>query len=208
MQLLPCLPRSARPLGALLLTAYLLAPGAASAGPAEAITAERTDPFAQATGVGTYVATWAGDYSAIGLGGRARLEYEDAIGLDLFAEVYDVDIPLTTRRDLVIGFNLFTPFAVLDRLRLRPLFGFCAGFSFIEPVHAGAERADDIAFGVHAGGGLEWGVSRYVSVFADGQQILWWGNPRADDGWGGGLDGTLEATSVFQASAGLQLHLL
>lgn len=197
-----------------LSTALALALAASLAAAAQASPSARTasahadDPFAQATGVGTYAAVWAGDYDAVGLGGRARLEYGELVGLDLYAEAYAVDVPLTTRRDVVIGFNLFTPFTLGYGLRIRPLFGFCAGFSFTEPVHAGADRADDIAFGVHAGGGLEWGLSRFVSVFADGQQLLWWGNPRAEAGWGGGLDGTLEANSVFQASAGLQLHLL
>lgn len=165
-----------------------------------------TNPFERAGGIGLYGATWSGDYDATGLGGRARLEYDDTIGLDLFAEGYAVDVPGTRRADLVIGFNLFVPFAVLPRLRLRPLFGFCADFSFTHPTHDADPVTDDIGFGIHAGGGIEVGLGSDWSIFADAQQVLWFTNDHRGGDWTQ-AGGALHTSTLTQASLGVQIHL-
>ncbi len=169
--------------------------------------AAQASPFDKATGLAAYGTGWGGDYDALGVGGRARLEHAETIGLDLFAEAYDVEIPHTVRRDVVIGFDLYVPFSPLDRLRLRPMFGFCADFSFVEPHHDEAPRADDIAFGVHAGAGVEVGLGQRWSIFGDVQQVMWFGHDRYASRWTGSLDGDIELSTLTQGRLGVQVHL-
>lgn len=165
-------------------------------------------PFDAATGLAVYGTGWDGDYDALGVGGRARLELGETIGVDVFAEIGDVEIPETERTDLVVGFDLYVPFSIVDGVRLRPLFGFCADFSFVEPHHAHAPRSDDIGFGVHAGGGIEVALGGSLSVFGDVQQVVWFGHDRSASRWTGALDGDIEATTTTQGRVGIQLHLL
>ncbi len=164
-------------------------------------------PFDALGGLAVYGTGWEGDYTAIGLGGRARAELGETIGVDVFAELADVEIPDTVRRDLVIGFDLYVPFSPLPGLRLRPLFGFCADFSFVDPHHDLAPRSDDIGFGVHAGAGAEVGLGQDWSVFADVQQVAWFGHDRSASAWTGTLDGDIELSTLTQGRVGIQLHL-
>lgn len=164
-------------------------------------------PFDKAAGLAAYGTGWGGDYDAVGVGGRARLEYEETIGLDLFAEAFEVDAPSTERHDVVIGFDLYVPFSPLDFVRLRPMFGFCADFSFLEPHHDRAPRSDDIAFGVHAGAGVEVGLGNDWSIFGDVQQVAWFGHDRYASQWTGSLDGDIEFSTLTQGRIGVQLHL-
>ena len=170
-------------------------------------TADADDPFSAFGGLAVYGTGWDGDYAAVGLGGRARLEMGETIGVDLFAEVADVEIPRTVRRDLVVGFDLYMPFSIVPRVRIRPMFGFCADFSFVEPHHDLAPRADDIGFGIHAGAGVEVGLGSQWSVFADVQQVAWFGHDRSASEWTGSLDGDIELSTLTQGRVGLQLHL-
>ena len=122
--------------------------------------------------------------------------------------MHDVELATAERADVVIGFDLYVPFTLLPDLRVRPLFGFCADFSFIEPPHAHAPRTDDIVFGVHAGAGIELGLLDGWSVFAEAQQVLWIGHDRSASRWTGALDGDLGVSTLTQGQIGVQLHLL
>lgn len=169
--------------------------------------AQAESPFDHAAGLAVYGTGWDGDYDALGVGGRARVELAEAVGVDVFAEAHAVDSARTERRDLVVGFDLYVPFSLFDRVRLRPLFGFCADFSFVDPHHAHGPRTDDIAFGVHAGAGVELGLGGAWSVFADAQQVMWFGHERYGRDWGGALDGEIEVSTLTQGRVGVQLHL-
>ena len=155
----------------------------------------------------SYVSTWQGDYQSIGLGGRLRYEPLDMLGLEVYGEAFYVDWPETIRHDYPVGFNIYAPWAVTSWLRLRPLFGFCAVFSFIEPLHEHAPRADDVMFGVHGGGGVEVGVSDTWSIFFDTQEVVYFGHDREVDGWTGAVGEALETNVTAQINLGLQLHL-
>lgn len=165
------------------------------------------DPFSAFTAAAVYGTGWEGDYAALGLGGRARVELGETIGVDVFAELTEVEIPVSERHDLVVGFDLYVPFSIVDGVRIRPMFGFCADFSFVEPHHELAPRADDIGFGVHAGAGLEVALGGHWSVFGDVQQVAWFGHDRSATRWTGTLDGDIEVSTLTQGRVGLQLHL-
>lgn len=166
-----------------------------------------TSPFDKTWALAGYVATWQGSYASAGLGGRLRFEPIDWLGLDLFAEAHLVDWPGTIRHDYPIGFNLYVPFALTDWLRVRPMIGLCAVFSFIEPANAHAPGADDVIFGAHAGGGIEVALAEWASVFLDGQAVGWFGHDRAVLQWTGHVEEELGITMGAQGSLGLQIHL-
>jgi hypothetical protein len=162
--------------------------------------------FDRPLAVGAYATGWEGAYLGGGLGGRIRWEPFDWLGIEGFAEHLLVENPGGVRHDHPIGFNAFVPWRVAAGLRLRPLFGFCAVFSLIEPDREGGPRADDIVFGVHAGGGIEWAPWDDWSFFLDAQAVAYLGHDRRAQGWTGSVDEELRTTAVVQLAAGLQLH--
>lgn len=169
--------------------------------------AQRVRPFDRPFGLAVEGVGWAGDYAAAGAGGRARWEPFERLGVDVFAQALLVESAGGTRHDHPVGFSLYVPFELSSVVRLRPLFGFCAVFSMIEPEERGAPRADDILFGVHGGAGLEIALGSWLSLFVDVQGIGWIGHTRQAQGWTGAVDGDVRTYGVVEAAAGLQLHL-
>jgi hypothetical protein len=194
----------ARPLSALVITFLALAalpPARASAD------APIESAYQRPVAFGAYSIAWAGAYAAIGGGARARWEMVPELGVEVFAEALAVEHTGGVRHDHPIGFDLFVPITLTPWLRLRPLFGFCAVFSLVEPQEAHAPRADDILFGVHGGGGIELAVGTWVSFFLDLQANLWIGHDRAAQGWTGGIEDTYVPFGSGQIALGAQLHL-
>lgn len=171
---------------------------------------EATEPTAyqRPIALGTYAVAWAGSYAAVGAGARARWEMLPELGVEVFGEALVVEHPgNAVRHDHPIGFDLFVPVAITPELRFRPLFGFCAVFSLIEPAEAHAPRADDILFGVHGGAGLELALGSWVTLFVDLQANVWIGHDRAAQGWTGGIEDTYVPFGTAQLALGVQLHL-
>lgn len=141
------------------------------------------------------------------MGGRLRWEPFDLLGIDLFTEHLVVDNPGGgLRHDHPIGFNLYVPVALTPTFRFRPLFGFCAVFSLIEPAQEGAPRADDVLFGVHGGAGIEWAPIAFLSLFLDVQATAYLGHDRSSHGWTGDVAEQYSTFAVVQASLGAQVH--
>lgn len=190
-----------------LAAALLLLTLPASVQAQDATLSEETPAFERDFAITAYLSSWAGDYASIGVGGRVRYEPLDWFGIDLFGEAYVVDWPGAFRHDYPIGFNLYTPFEITEGFRLRPLFGFCAVFSFIEPAEEGGPRADDVLFGIHAGGGAELELSSHWSLFFDAQAFVYFGHDRTTQGWTGAVGEEIDVSTIAQMSLGVQLHL-
>ncbi|MEM9190316.1 MAG: hypothetical protein AAGF12_14120 [Myxococcota bacterium] len=162
--------------------------------------------FEKDLGFGIHAIGWAGDYLAGGVGARIRWEMTSWLGLDLFADQLIVEHPEAFRHDHQVGFNVFVPIALGDTFRIKPLFGFCAVFSFIEPAEEGAPRSDDILYGIHGGIGIEWAFSRYFSFFVDLQAYLYLAHDREAQGWTGSVGEEIVADGVGQLSSGITWH--
>ncbi len=164
--------------------------------------------FDENLGVGFYGTGWLGAYPGAGVGGRIRWEPFDLLGIDLFGEALLVENPGGggLRHDYPIGFNLFVPIDLGEHVRLRPLFGFCAVFSLIEPASEGAPRADDVLFGIHGGAGVEWSPLRHFSFFLDVQATGYLGHDRSSQGWTGEVSEDYATFGLVQASLGTQVH--
>lgn len=194
------------------LLALALAVGASSAGaepPAQADTATtvvHSTAMDHRFGIGGYMTGWEGEYGGAGVGGRVHWRVLSWLGLDLFADHLAVESEGGLRHDHPVGFNLSTPIRVSKNIQLRPLFGMCAVFSFIEPDRDDAPRADDILFGIHAGAGLTFGFAERWSVFADVKATGYAGHDRTAQMWTGGVDNEVSLLAVVQASTGVQLH--
>jgi hypothetical protein len=157
--------------------------------------------------LGVYGTSWAGAYAGVGVGGRLRWEPFALLGVDLFTEHLLVENPGGgLRHDHPIGFNLYVPIEIHPTFRFRPLFGFCAVFSQIEPAQEGAPRADDVLFGIHGGAGIEWSPFRLVSLFLDVQATGYLGHDRSSHGWTGEVSEEYATFGVVQASLGAQVH--
>jgi hypothetical protein len=158
-------------------------------------------PFA----ISGYLLGWAGSYDAAGVGGRLRWEIlPHRLGMDLFGEALIVNWPGAFRHDHPVGFNVYVPFDLGSRVRLRPLFGMCAVFSFVDPPGLAGPSTADVLFGIHAGVGIEVIVVGSLTWFLDAQAFWYLGhNPLP--GWGG-LENSLSSTWLFQPSTGLQFH--
>ncbi len=141
--------------------------------------------------------------------GRARLEYEKRVGIEVFVDHLYVRSPDGLRHDHPIGFNLYVPFRLGDTglWRIRPLFGFCAVFSFLHPEQEGLARTDDIQFGTHAGLGLEVELGRFVSLFADVQGTVYFGHENYSGGWAVHVGDSLNVWGIVEGKLGLQIHL-
>lgn len=200
-----------RPLSVVLFAATLTASLVSSEARAsdEPATASRhpRDAFARPFALAGYAAGQAGAYGAAGVGGRARWEPFPRLGVEVFSEHLAVQWPGGFRHDHPIGFNLYAPFAVTETVRVRPLLGFCAVFSFIEPEKPSGPRADDILFGAHAGMGVEIAIEDRISWFFDAQVIGYLSHDRTLHGWTGGVGDQLRTLAVFQPATGLQIHL-
>lgn len=175
-----------------------------------ATTAHAEDPppgaFERNLAIGVYGTAWEGSYLGAGLGGRARWEPLSWLGMDLFAEHMWVESPAGFRHDHPIGFNAYIPVALGPTVRVRPLFGFCAVFSLIEPENEGGPRADDVLFGVHLGAGIEWAPFRLFSFFFDAKAIGYLGHDRTAQGWTGSVSEEYATSGVVQAAVGTQVH--
>jgi len=169
---------------------------------------ESSDPFDRHMGFKGYGLGWAGAYPAAGVGGALRYEWPHKFGVEGFAEHLAVQWPGGFRHDHPIGFNLYMPFQISKSVRLRPLLGACAVFSFIEPEHNGGPRADDILFGVHAGIGMEVAIHRQLSFFMDAQGIAYLAHDRTSANWTGSVSQGVSTAGVFQPNMGLTLHFL
>jgi hypothetical protein len=182
-----------------LVTLALIATLAARPASADDTAFDR--PFA----IAAYGAVRGGDYTAGGVGGRARWELFSFVGLELYLEATLVDWPGALRHDYANGFNLYVPIRA-GQFRARPYFGFCDVLSFIEPSQEGAPRADDVMLGVHFGVGTEWSLGKHWSVFADTQVDVYAGHDRATGGWTGNVDEELREFWTVQLNVGVQLH--
>lgn len=186
----------------------LLLPGSVRAQEQEQVQADGGPPgFHRDWALGGYATGWEGSYLGGGIGGRIRWEPFDLLGVEVFAEHLMVESRGGSRHDHPVGFNLYVPLWLAEDLRLRPLFGFCAVLSFMEPDNEGAPTAEDVLFGVHAGAGIEWAALRDLSLFVDLQAVGWLGHDRTAQGWTGDVGEELTPTGVVQASMGLQIHL-
>jgi len=198
-------------IGVIGLATLVASLGATSIARAADAPSEETRPktaFERPFALSGYGVGWAGAYTAGGVGGRVRWEMVPGrFGVELLAEHLIVDWPGGFRHDHPIGFNLYVPFAVSRSVRLRVLGGACTVFSFVEPEHAGAPRADDILFGVHGGVGLEVAVHERVSLFLDAQAIGYLAHDRTGQGWTGSVGGNEHPIAVLQPTMGLQVHL-
>ena len=157
--------------------------------------------------LGGYATGWEGSYLGGGIGGRIRWEPFDMLGVEVFGEHLVVESQGGLRHDHPVGFNLYLPIRLASDLQLRPMLGFCAVFSFMEPENEGAPGAEDVLFGLHGGAGIEWALFRDLSVFLEVQAVGWLGHDRTSQGWTGEVSEELTTTGVVQASAGLQVHL-
>lgn len=194
-----------RRMNRLTLLTLLLATSAALA---DEVTLRRPSesPFDRRFGIAGYALGGTGTYSAGGIGGRVRYEAFRWLGLDLYAEAMIVSIPRGLRHDHPVGFNLFVPFRVGERVRLRPLIGMCVTPSFIHPDNPQAKTADTILVGAHLGGGVEVALHDRLSFFAEAKAIAWWGNDRSVEGWTTAST-DLHWSVIGQANLGFTVHL-
>lgn len=179
----------------------------AATGTAWADDAVEPHSFDRDWALGGYATGWEGAYLGGGLGGRARWEPFEWLGVETFAEHLMVESPGGLRHDHPVGFNLYVPFDLGGRVRLRPLFGFCAVLSFMEPENEGAPGAEDVLFGMHGGAGIEWAPWADWSVFLDVQAVGYLGHDRTAQEWTGDVGEELTTSGVVQVGAGIQLHL-
>jgi hypothetical protein len=163
--------------------------------------------FDQPFAISSYTQGWVGAYDAAGLGGRARWEFfQHKAGVEVFGEGMLVAWPGGgERHDIPIGFNLYAPIALGSRVRIRPLAGFCAVFSFIEPAQAGAPPSNDVLFGVHGGAGLEVAMVGPFVWFVDAQAVWYLGHDRTAANWSGAVSGSLGQAVIFQPTTGVEL---
>lgn len=150
---------------------------------------------------------WTGPYEGYGGGLRLRWEPFDKLGVEVYSEHLRVDDPDGVRHDHPIGFNLYVPFRLTENFRVRPLFGFCSVFSFVHPSQTGAERIDDIHFGVHAGAGIEYALGRFVSLFFDAQITSYFGHGRTSGGWSAHVGDNVDMWLIGAGALGVQVHL-
>ncbi len=164
------------------------------------------NPFAHRFGLGAHATGWHGSYGGVGVGGRVRIELTSWLGTDLFGEALLVETPHGLRHDHPIGFNLYVPVRLSDKVRLRPLFGMCVVASFIDPTEPNAQRADDLLFGAHLGAGVDLPLHERLSFFTEAKAVLWFGHDRSLQGWTGAVSNVMQPFIVGQVTAGLTLH--
>ncbi|MBX3246744.1 MAG: hypothetical protein KF901_06125 [Myxococcales bacterium] len=191
-----------------LLLAAALAPTVASADDTrDLVPWSQRHAFDRAFGVGVHVAGRAGYAEALGGGARLRWEPLRLLGVDVFAEGFSVRDPDQRRVDIPIGFDLAVPIRLGRHLRLRPLAGMCAVFSFRNPQREGVQATHDIHFGVHGGLGLELALGRFVSLGLDVRGILYFGHETHDGGWSSHVGDRLTTFGIAQANLGVMVRL-
>ncbi|MCO4760584.1 MAG: hypothetical protein KC502_03725 [Myxococcales bacterium] len=154
---------------------------------------------------GAYGTSWHGTYDGQGLGGLLRWEaFPGTLGLEVFGNRADVRWPTSRRVDDVVGFTLFTPLRLHDRLRLRLGAGFCSMLSRIDPLFEGGPRDDAILFGAHADAGVDWALSSWVSLFGQTRGFVYHGTDRTGDGEV--VRGQLTFQPAVQIDVGLSFH--
>lgn len=176
------------------------------AGPAVADDTPEASAFEQSWALGAYVSGWEGPYGAVGAGGRLRWEASSLLGIEVFAETAAVETWARMRRDYQVGFNLFMPWWLSDSFRLRGLLGFCAVVSVVEPEEAHAPSSQDILFGPHAGLGIEWSLSSWISLFLDAQAVLYLGHETQAGDWSATVGDELITAVSGQGQVGVQIH--
>jgi len=169
-------------------------------------TADPASPFARKFSVAGYAAGWAGNYLAGGVGWRMRWDALPFLGVEVFGESFLVEHQGGLRLDHPIGFDLILPIRLAPWVQLRALAGFCAVFSFIEPPAEGGPRADDVLFGAHAGGGVEFALASWLSLFVDVQAIAYFGHARYAQNWGSSVSDELTTWGSVQAAIGTAAH--
>lgn len=157
--------------------------------------------------IGIYGLGWAGPYLGGGGGVRLRWEPFDKLGVEVYSDHLAIEDPDGMRHDHPIGFNLFVPFRIGERWRIRPLFGFCTVFSFVHPDQEGVDRIDDVHFGAHLGAGVELAMGKWTSLFVDVQGIAYVGHSRTAGGWAVHVGDQLDLWGVVQGQVGIQVHL-
>ena len=157
--------------------------------------------------IGIYGLGWAGPYLGGGGGVRLRWEPFDKLGVEVYSDHLAIEDPDGVRHDHPIGFNLFVPFRIGERWRIRPLFGFCTVFSFVHPDQEGVDRIDDVHFGAHLGAGVELALNKWTSLFVDVQGIAYVGHSRTAGGWSVHVGDQLDLWGVLQGQVGIQVHL-
>lgn len=163
--------------------------------------------FDRSWALAAYAAGVEGDYSALGVGGRLRWEPLPFFGMEVFAETTWVEWPGASRQDVPLGFNLYVPFSLTDWLRVRAMAGLCVSFSFIESAFDDRTNADDVRFGIHAGGGVELALGDRVSIFLDAQWFGYLGHDRSVDDYSAALADALTDEHALQFDLGLTIHL-
>ena len=166
-----------------------------------------TDPFERSFGFAAHYARWAGAYDADGVGFRIRWEPDFPLGIDLFAELLDVDVPAGSRVNVPVGFNLYVPWELAAGLRVRALGGLCAQASFTSGGGESAPEAEDIQFGVHLGAGAELALGPQLSLFLDATYQGYWGHGHQVGTWTAAIDDELSRRDNLELGLGLQLHL-
>jgi hypothetical protein len=157
--------------------------------------------------LGAYGMGWAGAYPGAGFGGRLTWQPFRLFGLNLFGETLFVDSPAGLRHDHPIGFDLFVPWRLHDRVRIRPQAGMCAVFSLVDPAKKDGPRADDVLFGLHAGAGLDVAITRELTAFLDMKAVGYLGHDRAAFGWTGVVSDDLVTFGLAQAQIGVAVHV-
>jgi len=169
-------------------------------------TTARADAFTKPWALAGYAVGGGGDYGSVGIGGRIRWELlPGTFGLEVFGQQTAIDWPGPERMDHVGGFALYMPFRLGQRVRVRPLAGFCAMLSRVDPARTGLPRDDDVLTGVHGGVGVEAALTDRLVLFADAETWAYVGNAEAADGWS--RIGSLGVATIATATVGLSIVL-
>lgn len=190
----------------------LLAAGALALAPSISLAAEDAPKPSKPAldrplSLAAYGVGWAGAYAAGGVGGRLVWQPFRLLGLALFTEAMFVESPAGMRHDHPVGFDLFVPIRLHERVRLRPEAGMCAVFSMVEPAQKDGPRADDVLFGLHAGAGVDVAITKEFTAFLDAKAIGYLGHDRAAFGWTGVVSDSLTTFGLGQAQLGVAVHV-
>jgi len=164
-------------------------------------------PFDRTFGLAGYGTGWGGAYGGAGVGGRLRIEPWKFVGADFFSEHLIVSSPSGLRHDHPVGFHLYTPIRLSQRVRLRPFIGMCVVASFIEPTEPRAPRADDVLVGAQLGAGIDLALHSRLTFFAEAKGVTWMGHDRSVQGWTGAVSNQVTPFVVAQAELGFMVHL-
>jgi hypothetical protein len=165
-----------------------------------------SSPFHRTFSFGSYAAVRRGSYDSGGMGTKIRWEPTKNFGLDLYLEVAFPESEGGFRHDYPNGFSVYGAVPI-GPVRIRPYLGFCDVLSFVEPTEPGAPRADDVLIGVHGGLGSEVALTRFLSLFVEGQVDVYAGHDRSSGGWTGDVAEDLIPFVTGQVNAGLQVHV-